>query len=86
MARFIPVGGEPQEETPLYELLLRFANNGRMVNFLHLEGEQSIAYHPDAREINKVASQLANGTQLHEEHDGVIYGDAIIFLDAERLG
>jgi len=84
MASFIPVGGEPQEETPLFDLLLLFANNGRMVNFLHLEGGQSIAYHPDAKEINVVATQLANGTKMHEEADGTIYGDAVIFLDAER--
>ena len=58
MASFIPVGGEPQEETPLFDLLLLFANNGRMVNFLHLEGGQSIAYHPDAKEINVVATAV----------------------------
>ncbi len=84
MARLIPVGGEPQEEKPLFELLLRFANNGRMVNFLHLEGEQTIAFHPDEREVNKVASQFANGTTIHEGGDGTVYGDAIIFHDNER--
>lgn len=86
MARFIPVNGEPQEEKPLFDLLLGFANNGKMVNFLHLEGEQSIAYHPNSREVNTVATQLASGTKLHEDHNGVVYGDAIIFLDAERRG
>ena len=85
MARLIPIGGEPQDEKPLFDLLLQFANNGRMVNFLHLEGGQSIAYHPDAREVNVIASQLANGATIQEEGDGTVYGDAIIFHNDERV-
>lgn len=86
MARLIPVDGEPQGEQPLYDLLMRFANNGRMVNFLHLEGDQTIAYHPDAKEANPVASQFANGTTIHEGGDGTVYGEAIIFHNDERRG
>jgi len=86
MARLIPVGGEPQEERPLFDLLLRFANNGRRVDFLHLEGEQTIASHPDEKEVNKIASQFANGTTIQDGGDGTVYGDAIIFHNSERGG
>jgi len=78
MARFILVGGEPQEEEPLFDLLLPFANNGRMVNFLHLDEEgTTIAFHSDARELNPAATQLAGGE--------TVYGDAVIFRDEERV-
>ena len=31
-----------------------------------------------------MATQLANGTKMHDDHDGVVYGDAVIFLSEER--
>lgn len=77
MARFIPVDGEPQEEKPLFDLLFSFANNGRLVSFLHLDGNQTIAFHPDARELNAVATQLSGGE--------TVYGDAVLFRDEERV-
>ncbi len=76
MARFVPVDGEPQDEKPLFDLLVAFANNGRMVSFLHLDGDQTIAFHPDARELNAMATQLAGGK--------TVYGDAVVFRDEER--
>jgi hypothetical protein len=75
MARFIPVGGEPQEEKEIFDLMVRYANNGKRVTFLHLEGDMGIAFHGEAREINKTATQLAGGE--------TVYGDAVIFHRSE---
>ena len=78
MARFIPIGGEPQAEEKLFDLLFPFSNNGRMVNFLHLDGDMTVAFHPDARELNTAATQLAGGE--------TVYGEAVIFRNEERNG
>jgi hypothetical protein len=76
MANFIPVNGQEGPDEPLFGLLKLFANNGRTVSFEHLEGK-TIASHLDVQEINARATELAEGK--------TIYGDAVIFTNAERL-